>query len=470
MDMRVREIFAKLAQPPTRKRRLTYAEMMKPAVPPPGVLPPSVKMAMDAWSNDMTTWATTSMVGSQTSAFEEGQAFLGYPELSILAQRGEYRTISETVATEMTRKWIRFTAIGDEDKTDRINELKDAFEALGVQNVFRKVAEHDGFFGRGHIFIDLGDDLDGKSDELKTSIGDGEDDASTGRVKHDRPVPALRALEAAWAYPPNYNSSNPLKGDWYTPTSWFVMATEVHATRFLTCISREVPDLLKPAYSFGGLSMSQMAKPYVDNWLRTRQSVSDIINSFSVFVLATNLAQLLQPGGDMDLFERAELFNNLRDNRNLLMLDKDIEDFKNVAAPLGTLDVLQAQAQEHMAAISHIPLVKLTGIQPQGLNADSEGVMRAFYDWIAAGQPVLFDDALKRITRFVQLSLWGEIDEDIIYVWEPLRELDKKEEAEVRKVEAETDGMLLDRGVVRPVEVRNKIAADEDSPYSSPHV
>ncbi|MGF6605041.1 hypothetical protein P3T23_009802, partial [Paraburkholderia sp. GAS448] len=48
--------------------------------------------------------------------------------------------------------------------------------------------------------------------------------------------------------------------------------------------------MLKPAYAFGCLSLSQIAKPYVDNWLRTRQSVSDLLHSFSTMVLKTNLA------------------------------------------------------------------------------------------------------------------------------------------------------------------------------------
>ena len=43
------------------------------------------------------------------------------------------------------------------------------------------------------------------------------------------------------------------------------MANEVHASRLMTTIPFPVSDLLKPAYSFGGLSLIQMGKPYVDN-------------------------------------------------------------------------------------------------------------------------------------------------------------------------------------------------------------
>lgn len=44
-------------------------------------------------------------------------------------------------------------------------------------------------------------------------------------------------------------------------------------------------DLFKQAFNFGGLPITLMAKPYVDNWLRTRQNVADIINTLRVFVV-----------------------------------------------------------------------------------------------------------------------------------------------------------------------------------------
>ena len=73
-----------------------------------------------------------------------------------------------------------------------------------------------------------------------------------------------------------------LKPDGMIHSTWYVIAgKELHVSRFLTFVGREVPDMLKPAYSFGGLSIYQMLKPYVDNWLRTRQSVSDLVQKYS---------------------------------------------------------------------------------------------------------------------------------------------------------------------------------------------
>src|SRR6266702_5915970 len=258
----------------------------------------------------------------------------------------------------MTREWIEFKSAGEDDKTEKIEKLNDAIKKFKVQKVLRKAIEHDAFFGRSHIYIEACDPDD--RDELQSSIGDGRNAISKLKIKLSG-LKALRNIEPVWCYPTRYNSNDPLKYDWYKPITWFVMGKEVHHTRLLTLVTREIPDLLKPAYSFGGLSMSQMVKPYVDNWLRTRQSVADLIHSFSVFVLSTDLATTLQMDGE-ELFKRLDLFTNLRDNRGVMALNKETEEFNNVSAPLGTLDQLQAQTQEHIAAIARIPLVKLLGI------------------------------------------------------------------------------------------------------------
>ena len=431
-----------------------------PMKAPPGVVPEGEpEMAMDQQVVAVAQWAQQ----AYNSAFAEGVTWLGYAYLSELAQRPEYRRITETIATEMTRKGIKLEASGEEDKTEQIRQLNEELRRLDLMGVLRRAMQHDGFFGRAHIYVDTGDTDD--LDELKKSIGDGWDFTSETKIGVGK-LKRLANVEPIWVYPTQYDSVNPLKPDWYSPTTWFVMGTEVNATRLIRIVSREVPDILKPAYMFGGLSMSQMAKPYVDNWLRTRQSVSDIISAFSVFVLKTNLSESLQLGGDA-LFKRAELFNIVRDNRGLMMLDKDSEDFANISASLASLDVLQAQSQEHMAAVSGIPIVKLLGIHPAGLNASEEGDLRSFYDWILACQEACLTPVVRVLVGFAMLNIWGKVDPDITASWELLWGLTEKEEAEVEKSRADTGSILLNGGVISPEEERRRVAADEHGPYAA---
>jgi phage-related protein (TIGR01555 family) len=419
-----------------------------------------------------------------------GERVLGgpdFPRLPVLGRAGAAPRVpahGRAHRDRGTRKWIRFAVATagppqedgtppkpdatlkgvDPDKTGKLRRIEDELKRLKVEAAFRELSEQDGYFGRAHLYIDTGDTEN--PEELKTSIGTGRDAVSAGKVTTGKPLLRLKTVEPMWCYPIGYNSNNPLRPDWYNPSSWFVMGKEVHGSRLLTFVSREVPDLLKPVYAFGGLSLTQMAKPYVDNWLRTRQSVSDLISNFSTMIFKTDMGSTLGQAGD-ELFTRMDFFNQLRDNKGLMAIDKNAEEVDIKAAPLGTLDALQAQSQEQMASVCGIPIVIYLGIQPMGLNASSEGEIRVFYDLIGAYQQSFFGEKLSRVIDFVQLSLWGEVDPDITFEFVELWSMTAKELAEVRKLDAETDQILIDGGVLHPEESRKRIAADPASPHAS---
>ena len=176
---------------------------------------------------------------------------------------------------------------------------------------------------------------------------------------------------------------------------------------------------------------------------------------------------MLSPGAAAALAMRATIFNTARDNQGLMIVDNNKEDFINVSAPLGGLDKLQAQAQEQMAAIAGIPLVKLFGITPSGLNASSDGEIRVFYDTIESVQEREGTPNVNRVLEVIQMNSFGEVDPDIGFVWEPLWSLDEEKLANVRKTNAETDQIYIDAGVLAPEEPRATVAAEENSRYSS---
>lgn len=461
---------------------------------PPKAVPPNFKMAMD----DSINWAAGDWLsgGILNGVASEGLLFLGYAYLAELAQRPEYRTITETIADDATRKWIDFEVTGDDTdnkrraandpegeqermadpderkkrvkasgKTDKVKELKDDQERLEVRDRYYGASRDDGFFGRSHIYMNFGEDVDGDSDELKTPIGDGRGALSRGKIAKGS-FTRLQPIEPVWAYPTTYNAQNPLKEDWYNPQVWFVMGKEIHRSRLPTFIGHPVPDLLKPSYSFGGVSLSQLAKPYVDIWLQTRESVAALIHSFSVMVLTTDLSTLLQPGNAGGLLARAALFNALRDNQGLFVINKDSEDFKNVSASLAGLHELQAQSQEHMMSVVRIPAVKFTGISPSGLNASSEGEIQVYDDTIAGYQNRFFRPNLTKLVNFEQMSLWGEVDPEITIVFNPLRELTEKEKGEKQKADADRDQVFADVGAIAPAEIRKRIIDDPELPYA----
>lgn len=413
---------------------------------PRGVVPEGVRapVAMDAAAYDY------------AQEVYAGGGFPGYPYLASMATRSEYRAMASAMATELTREWIKLTS-GDADggeTNEKIKMLEAELKRIDLRGAVQRAAEQDCYFGRGQLVIDI----KGHRREAPLIL----DPRTVKPGSLVRVVP----VESMWTSPSAYNALDPVAPDFYRPSSWFMLGQQVHASRMLTVVTRPLPDMLKPAFNFGGMSLSQLAEPYVDNWLRTRQSVSDLINNFSITALATSMDQVLTGGDDgTDLFARATLFTQGRSNKGLMLLDKDREELIQTNTPLGGLHELQAQSQEQMCAVSRLPAIVLTGISPSGLNASSDGEIRTFYDWIAAQQEAHWRHPIETVLKVAQLSLFGEIDETIGFEFVPLYQMSPSEEADIRLKNSQSATAYINAGVLDPSEERERLARDPASGY-----
>lgn len=444
----------------------TYKYPVKPPELMKGVVPDGTK-ALVAMDSDPAYGAPYSYIGSLGSiGGGEWVGFPGYAYLSLLSTRAEYRMFAQAIATQLTREWIVLNSTetsGDSTKK-KITEITQDLKELDLRGVIHLMAEHDSYFGRAQLFLNL----EGQDKELPLALSSKTIKKQT--IKEGESIKkyfTVKAIEPIWTTPNFYNASDPSADNFYVPSSWFMMGMKVHATRLLTVITRPVADILKPAFNFGGMSMSQLAEPYVDNWLRTRQSVADLINNFSIVALSTSMDAALQgkPEASDSLFDRIELFTLTRSNKGAMVLDKDRESLDVLNVPLGGLAELQSQSQEQMCSVSHTPAVELLGVAPSGFGNVAEGEIRSHYDWVAAIWEAYWQQPVEIVVQIIQLIRYGMIDPDIIVTAQPLYQMTPKELAEIRTADANTDGAYLDRNVIDPVEVREKLARNPESGY-----
>ena len=426
---------------------VSYNYPIKPPELFPGVVPAGVqpRVAMDS-----------AAYAYAQGAYQDSMGFPGYQALAFLATRAEFRAFAAALSTELTREWITLSSsetAGTSSK-HKVTELTQELTRYGVQHAIQLAAEHDCYYGRGQIYIDIkGQDRNAPLIVDKRTIKVGS-------------LNGIKNIEPMWTTPALYNALDPIAPDFYRPSKWFMLGQQVDASRLLTVVTRPLPDMLKPAFNFSGMSLSQLAEPYVDNWLRTRQSVSDLLNNFSITALQTSMDQVLEGGDGEDVFARAELFRAQRTNLGLMLLDKDREALVQLNVPLSGLDQLQAQSQEHMCSVARMPAIVLTGISPSGLNASSEGEIRTWYDWIAAQQESYWRAPIETILNVIQISKYGEIDPDITFSFSPLFQLTGKELAEIRLANSTSAGNYLDRNVISPEEERERLARDPNSGYN----
>ena len=422
----------------------------EPHKPMPHVLPKGVKpaVAMDS-CNSIAPYANTD------PSFYGG--FIGYPILTIMAQSGDYRNVPETNALEMTREWgkVKVKGDGDDESADKIQLITEELERLDVRNLMRKHIENEGIFGMSHLLVKI------KGQDDKTDLPLVYENVPKGGLE------GFILIEPIHSTPAAFNASNPLEFDFYKVNNWFIQGVNVHQDRLLSLVTRPVPDLLKPAYNFGGVSMIQIMRTYVERFQRDTDSISDLISKFSLTALKTNMETILQGGeeGASQLLMRTQILSQFRDNLNILLMDMEGEDLMQINTPMTGLVDLWAKSQELMAMPSHTPLVKLTGITPSGLNASSDGEIRVYNDWIASLQNAFILPQMMKILRLVQASLFGEIDDNITFEFNSLKQMDDNEQADVNEKKARTAATLIEAGVLSQEDERTRIGQDEHSGY-----
>ena len=150
-----------------------------------------------------------------------GGGFPGFSYLSQLATRAEFRAFASTLSTELTREWLEFTSKQDDDTdtSEKIKMIEDEFKRLNIRGVIQKAAEHDSYFGRGQLFIEI-DGADRKTPLIL-------DPRTIKKGSLARVVP----VEAVWTTPAGYNALDPAAPDFYQPSSWFMLGQQVHASR-----------------------------------------------------------------------------------------------------------------------------------------------------------------------------------------------------------------------------------------------
>jgi len=431
----------------------------------PGTVPEGKEMAMDAAPLNQ-------FVQSPFYTLSEFEAptFLGYAALTIIAQDPLIRAGVETLADEMVRKWIKLHSTSeDEEAKIKISELDAVLKKFKTATRFRDAMSTTGCFGGCLLYMDFGDDTNTAAGRAEVSkpISLDSKKIKKGSFKGFVLVEPVNCYPAA-----GWNSVNPLALDYFKPQTWYITGVgEVHGSRLLRFVQNEVSLLIRPTYNFFGIPMAQLALDFVEKFTTVRTAAADIVDKYSVSVLATDMSQVLQsePGntaGAKSLMDRVKTFVAMRHNRRVMVTDKETEEYMQVNTPLSGVEEIVTKTFELVAAVFRIPVVKLLGISPSGFNATGESDTRNLYDYVNSQQEKIFRDKLETVIKVIQLSEFGDIDESIGFEFEPLMETDPEQDAAIQKSEQETDCAYIASSVLSPEEVRAKLAKNPKSGYN----
>lgn len=385
-----------------------------------------------------------------------GITFIGYPALAMLQQNPLMRLIVDTMSDESTRKWVTLKGIDGKVKDDDIKRVQGYCEKWALRKLFKDASEMVGFQGGCLLFMDMGVE----DAELVTPLVISDKTIGKGKFK------GFRLIEPMQVYPGLYEAADPLKANYFKPETWIVLGKEVHVSRFLYFANNVPSTILRPAYNFFGIPLVQLVLQYAANFESARDSAAEIIHNFSLLGLKTDMGQSITGGPATEVINRSKMLLGAKRNQGIALIDKETEEFFQIETSLGGLKDLVAQQLELLALIPGVPVTKLFGTAPTGMNATGESDMRNFYDKVRTWQESLYFDNFVKARKMIELNEFGKITEGIVETWEPLQEPNPVEQAGIQKTKAETAAIYLEQGVVLQEEVRERLATDEESGFN----
>lgn len=141
-----------------------------------------------------------------------------------------------------------------------------------------------------------------------------------------------------------------------------------------------------------------------------------------------------------------------------LLLDKEEEWEQRQITWAGIPDTMFAFLNV-VAGAADIPLTRLLGTSPKGLQSTGDGEDRDYKDMVKAWQEDLLEPALDRTDDVLLRSVFGSVPTDIYWEFAPLNRLNEKEAAEVENKNAQTIKTYADTGIM-PDAALAKIAAN----------
>lgn len=395
---------------------------------------------------------------------EEGlPVFAGYGVLAGLTQNGLIRAGVEMRANEMTRKWGELKSVGednnaidDDEQNDKIKKLEKALRKYKIKDIFNKASAFCGYFGGCLGFIDTGEPVENLANPLILSPATLQQGSFKG----------LRLIEPYNISPGFYNSTNPMADDYYKPNIWYIQGIPVHQSRMLYFAENELPVMLKPAYNFFGLSLSQKVLDAVSHFTANRECASRLLQKYSLTIFKTDMENVLSGGFDIELQNRMRYFVQQRSNDGVATIDKNSEDIVIMTTTLSGVTDLVRQSMEYVAAMFNEPVTKMWGISPAGFNT-GDADLQNHYDNIESLQEKIFREPINTIIKILQLNEFGIVDENIVFKFAPLSEKDKALQIDNNKKEVETANILAELGVLSPEEIRQKLIDDPDSGYNN---
>ncbi len=339
-------------------------------------------------------------------------------------------------------------------------------DQLGIQPAIIDARKWSRLFGGAAVFV--GSD-DGVSQEMPLQLG--------GRIAFAEPY------ERDELQPSRYYS-DPLSPKFGQPSHYRLspftaggvarsVQTDVHESRFI--IFHGVRGTKRQRADSLGWGQSVLLRPMTA--LKQFNGAYALVLSLladanqNIYKLK-DFAEMLRSGQAGEAAKkRLEIIDRFRSSVNAIIVDAETEDFVRSQLSLSGVESVLTSYKERLAAAFEMPLTRLLGVSPAGLNATGESDLRNWHKQVESERKTVLKPALERWLNIIFAAkngpTGGIVPDSFSVKFPSLWDLSPKEEAEVDSINANTDKTYREMGVLRKEHIASRFTGDRLRPSLS---
>lgn len=351
------------------------------------------------------------------------------------AYRGSWlaRKIVNIPAFDACRKWRGWNA-----EADQIDALEAEERRLDIRRKVMRAKISARLFGGAALLIGTG--------ETNTALPLNPERVKAGGLRY---VTILQRRHLS----PLDIEDDPESPYFDQPKGWRLGVSkfaDIHPSRLVLFRGEDIPDRALAYHHVGwGDPVLQGVLDTVRNTDATAANVASLVFEAKVDTVGIPdfMTRLSDPAFEAAIIKRFRLAEMGKGINGTLIHDKDEELGQKQASFSGLPDVMDRFMQIASGA-ADIPMTRLLGQSPAGLNSTGESDIRNYYDRIASIQSLELEPEMALLDECLIRSALGERPPEVHFTWRSLWQTTDKERADIGKVQADTVKAIKDTGLV----------------------
>jgi len=242
--------------------------------------------------------------------------------------------------------------------------------------------------------------------------------------------------------------------EYYTIQQQNTLPFRVHRSRCHLFQGERIPVHEKVKNQGWDGSILQSVYEAIKNYGTSMNACSEIVQDFIQIILGIDgLADMLRQGNDDLVMKRSTIIDMTRSVANTIFLDSENENYSKHSSSVSGLPELLDRFVEAVSGATGIPITKLTGRAPSGLNATGEHDAANWNGIVDSYRRDQIEPAITWITEMLEAQkLWkGARPSTFEWQFPALKVTGEEERAKIRLLAAQADAIYMQNGAIDPI-------------------